>query len=187
MACRALPASRCQHAEQGGFTLIELLVVIVIAGVLASVVTFYVDPHSASREVDQETDRLLSDLDLASDQAMAENHELGLKLENGNTYRFLIFNDATQVWQPYDDEAFKAHTLPEGLQLHLVTENRTLLPRSDAARAASKLEPDVLLLSSGEASKAIIELSADADLSASERVLIDEMATFKKETSKNGA
>jgi general secretion pathway protein H len=169
-----------------GFTLIELLVVIVIVGILSSVVVFYMDPNSPERAVDGEMDRLITVVGLASDEAVAENHELGLKIDN-DRYQFLVFDDAAQRWQPYTaDDSFKTHTLPEGLHLQMVTETKTYLPRSAAAQAASKVEPDVLLLSSGESSNAIIEMSAYDKSSATQRLLIDTMANIKRETGATG-
>jgi len=170
-----------------GFTLIELLVVIVIVGILASVVVFYMDPNSPERAVDSEMDRLITVVGLASDEAIAENRELGLKIDDDSSYRILFFDDTSQTWKPYTaDDSFKVHNLPDGLHLHMVTENRTVLPRSAEALAASKLEPDVLLLSSGESSDAIIELSADDHMDATQRMLIDQMANVKREIGATG-
>jgi len=144
------------------------------------------DPNSPERAVDSEMDRLITVVGSASDEAIAENRELGLKVDT-DSYRFLVFDDATQTWQPYTaDDSFKVHTLPDGLHIQLMTENRTLLPRSAQALAASKLEPDVLLLSSGESSNAIIELNADNDSEATQRLLIDTMANIKREIGATG-
>jgi general secretion pathway protein H len=165
-----------------GFTLIEVLMVVLLVGIIAGVVVFYVDPNSPERAVQTETDRLLTTISLATDEAVAENHELGLRIQD-NGYAFLAFNEARQLWEPYGvDVSFQAHPMPDGLYVHMVTETRGRLPRSQAARAASKIEPDILLLSSGETTNAIIEIGASDRPGVSARVLLDDIGNLKRET-----
>lgn len=174
------------RAPLRGFTLIELLVVIVIVGIMAGVVVFYMDPNSPARQVDSEMDRLITVISLASDEAIAEDHELGLKID-GDSYRFLVFDDKSQSWQPYTaDNSFKPHTLPDGLDLIQVTQSKTRLPRNTTQQQANPLEPDILLLSSGESSDGILEIEVNDNPDASQRLIIDNMANIKREFGSTG-
>ncbi len=151
-----------------GFTLIEVLMVVLLVGIIAGIIVLAASPSSPERSIATEMDRLASIVSLAMDEAQAENRELGLKvLETG--YGFVAFDEAKQVWQPYlADDSFRPRELPEGIRLRIVRESQVKLPRrpppgskpADNPDDAARWEPDVLFLSSGEATPVLLEFSA---------------------------
>lgn len=152
-----------------GFTLLELLMVILVVGILSSVVLLNINLGGPERQLPEEAERLSALLALASDEAVMENREYGVKVE-ARGYVFLCLNEETQHWVPCPGRQFSAYTLPDGLSLRLVTESALRLPRrpnverpltgSDAEedKSTARIEPDILLLSSGEATPVELEL-----------------------------
>ncbi len=169
-----------------GFTLLELLMVILVVGILSSVVLLNINLGGPERQLPEEAERLSALLALASDEAVMENREYGLKVE-ADGYVFLCFSEDTQRWRPCAGRLFAAHTLPEGLELRLLTESRLRLPRKQAeARpltgsdkegedAGAHIEPDLLLLSSGEATPVELELRLSEDPSRRLTLRLDEI------------
>lgn len=172
------------HAR--GFTLIEILMVVLLIGIIAGIVVFYVDPSSPERSVDTEMDRLMSVISLASEEAVEENHELGLKIQDKG-YGFLIFDENKQAWMPYAaDDAFKVHQLPDELLLQVLRQSQTKLPRNPKAQDANRLEPDILFLSSGESTNSTLQISVPAKPAIYQRLEIDDMGGLKREDKTGG-
>lgn len=189
-ACPAgLRNGRRDVGRMRGFTLIEVLMVVLLVGIVSGVVVLALDPKSPERDVANEMDRLVAVIGLASEEAVAENRELGLKVQDRG-YGFVAFEEKTQSWQPYQaDDSFKTHELPEDLKLRLLRQSQVKLPRDARVKQtsqASKLEPDVLLLSSGESTEAVLELSAPVQSSAVQRLTIDSMGGLKREIGEGG-
>lgn len=169
-----------------GFTLLELLMVILVVGILSSVVLLNINLGGPERQLPEEAERLSALLALASDEAVMENREYGLKVEAGG-YVFLCFSEDTQRWRPCAGRLFAAHQLPEGLELRLLTESRLRLPRKPAeerpltgnagteADSDVHIEPDLLLLSSGEATPVELELRLADDPSRRLTLRLDEI------------
>ena len=172
--------------RSAGFTLLELLMVILVVGILSSVVLLNINLGGPERQLPEEAERLSALLALASDEAVMENREYGLKVEAGG-YVFLCFSEDTQRWRPCAGRLFAAHMLPEGLELRLLTESRLRLPQKPAdARPLTagenaaeddsiRIEPDLLLLSSGEATPVELELRLSDDPSRRLTLRLDEI------------
>ena len=132
------------RARQPGFTLIEILVVLVVVGLLAALAVFTMGGSSQQRELENEVRELFLLMQTASEQAVLNNTELGLKLaEDG--YRFVAFQDRTGDWEAAGERLFRARSLPPWLTV-------TTFIASDAPRLASaedRLLPDVVFFSSG--------------------------------------
>ena len=62
-----------------GFSLLELLVVVVIIGILASMFTLSVGLSGGDRDLEREADRMQALLELASEDAVFQGRELGLR------------------------------------------------------------------------------------------------------------
>ncbi|HAS77079.1 MAG TPA: type II secretion system protein GspH, partial [Marinobacter adhaerens] len=76
------------RSRQTGFTLIEILVVLVVVGLLASLAVFTMGGSSQQRELENEVRELYLLMQTASEQAVLNNLELGLKLEEDG-YQFV--------------------------------------------------------------------------------------------------
>ena len=154
------------------FTLIELLVVIVLLGILVSVAVLSVGGSSTSRELRDEARRLAALIGVLSDEAVLDSREYGL-LVNSEGYRVLRYDEAATRW--LEVERRKVHKVPEWMRLDLELDGTPLellapIRREDdraglsqdserSARRAPRLEPQLLILSSGELSPFSLRLS----------------------------
>ncbi|MFS4424843.1 type II secretion system minor pseudopilin GspH [Stutzerimonas stutzeri] len=153
------------------FTLIELLVVIVLLGILVSVAVLSVGGSSTSRELRDEARRLAALIGVMSDEAVLDSREYGL-LINSEGYRVLRYDETAMRW--LEVERRKTHKVPawmrldlelDGTPLELVAptrrEDRAGLSREGerTERRAPQLEPQLLILSSGELSPFRLRLS----------------------------
>ncbi|WP_320158971.1 type II secretion system minor pseudopilin GspH [Marinobacter litoralis] len=150
-----------RRAAHSGFTLIEILVVLIIVGLLASLAVFSMGGSSQQRELESHVRELYLLMQTASEQAVLNNLELGLLLEEDG-YQFVAFQDESGEWKPSGERLFHQRTLPEWLSL-------TQFVESDAPRLSSsedKLRPTIVFFSSGESTPFEIEftLASDSDL-----------------------
>lgn len=158
---------------QRGFTLIEVMLVVVIVGILMGVVVFSLNVQDADRRLLRESERLQADLRFARLLAENDQREIGLEiLPDG--YRFLDFDRLTQAWRVLDDEPALRPMTDIGLQLRWLD--------ADAEAAAGEAEPvlattregpapDLLFLSSGEATPGRLVLSVPGDGRTPPRIL----------------
>jgi len=147
-----------RRADHSGFTLIEILVVLIIVGLLASLAVFNMAGSSQQRELESNVRELYLLMQTASEQAVLNNLELGLLLEDDG-YRFVAFQDESGEWKPSGERMFSKRTLPEWLTL-------TEYVESDAPRLATaedKLRPNVVFFSSGETTPFEIEFTLGKD------------------------
>jgi general secretion pathway protein H len=144
--------------QQAGFTLIEILVVLIIVGLLSALAVFTMGGSSQQRELENEVRKLYVLMQTASEQAVLDNLEMGLQLEDDG-YQFVAFEDKTGDWKPSGERIFRHRSLPEWL----VT---TKFIESDTPRLASeedKLLPDVVFFSSGETTPFEIEFTVGSN------------------------
>lgn len=99
-----------------GFTLIELLLVIVIIGYLVSLVRFPSLSKSPFDEVEEQSAKLTALINLAAEQALIHNVQMGLAVSESQ-YAFLVFADDN--WQAVSEPPFKTEPLPENVSLNL--------------------------------------------------------------------
>ena len=146
------PARRSAQ-RVGGFTLIEILVVVVIIAIVTAGAILATSVIGQDRELENETQRLVTLMNYAREQAELQTRELGLYCV-GSGYQFLAYDSFQQVWKDIgDDDSLRARTLPEGLKLHLTVEARdVVLPAAvDAKKKDPKdLMPQVMILSNGD-------------------------------------
>ncbi|WP_404439240.1 type II secretion system minor pseudopilin GspH [Stutzerimonas chloritidismutans] len=151
--------------REGGFTLIELLVVIVILGSLVGLAVLSMGSSSSSREVRDEAQRLATLIGLMVDEAVLDSREYGLLISKDG-YRVMHYDEADARWRDAGDG--KAHQAPEWMQLKLELDGSPLklvapVKREDdpiglsddedrERRRAPRVQPQLLILSSGELS-----------------------------------
>ncbi|MTZ14017.1 type II secretion system protein GspH [Pseudomonas sp. JL972] len=158
------------------FTLIELLVVIVLLGILVSLAALTTGSSSTSRELRDEARRIAALIGVLSDEAVLDSREYGL-LVNHEGYRVLRYDEVDARWR--EVERRKVHRLPEWMRLELEldgtplelvaplkqTDDRAGLSDADSRersrerKSGPRLEPQLLILSSGELSPFGLRLS----------------------------
>jgi general secretion pathway protein H len=168
-----------------GFTLIEVLMVVLLVGIISGIAMLSLNPGGAERQLPDESDRLVSLLTQAADEAVMKNQEYGFQLTDGG-YRFLCLDEDKQSWQPCQDEMFRERKLPEGLALrilHPIQMTLALQPTDDDddRRDGPRQNPDLLLLSSGEASPASLELVVTDNPDIKSTIQIDELGRIHRD------
>lgn len=158
--------------QSQGFTLIELLVVMVVVGLLVALATVSLGGNSLRRDMDNEVEELYLLMQTVSEQAILNNTELGLVIDE-ESYRFLTYEDKTGDWKPQQERIFRQRGIPEWLTV-------TKRIESDAPRLESgedKVTPDVVFFSSGEATPFELEF----ELASSPRTADDYLHTISSD------
>ena len=152
----------CPRARAYGFSLLELLVVVALIGIVAGTVVLSMGVVGSDREVEQETRRLRSLLDLLREEALMQTRDYGV-LFTAAGYRFYIYDYVQQLWvEPPDDELLAQRDLPEALNLALTVEERdvVLTPSFDRLED-DEPQPQIMILSSGELTPFSAEFARD--------------------------
>jgi general secretion pathway protein H len=119
--------------RSAGFTLIEILVVVLIIGVITAGVLLSVNVIGRDRELENESDRLLSLVNYAREQAELQTRDYGV-LFHQDGYVFLAYDVRRARWREiYEDDSLRLRKLPGGLDFALVVEARpvVLVPTGD--------------------------------------------------------
>ena len=147
--------------QSAGFTLIELMVVIVLIGIIFTFAVLSIGGDDVAELMEEETRRLATLLDMASDEAIIRGEELAIHFTD-DSYVFLVLGNAG--WEaPQDDVLLKSHSLPAGIELYLEVEGELpLLGARDAEEEDEDdaLVPQVYILSSGEMTPFTVSLRA---------------------------
>lgn len=144
--------------RRGGFTLLELVVVIFIVGIIVTFATLSIGGRGISDKVELEAERLEQLTRLAGEQAIIFGEDFGLAVAQSE-YAFLVLTDTG--WRTPDQTVLRQRSLPEPMRAALALtgddDNRFALPAppsdeqsGDDEDEESRIEPDVLFLSTGE-------------------------------------
>lgn len=152
-----------------GFTLLEVMLVLLLMGLIVSTVTFTALGKSAEQKLEEQAQRFAVVVNMASDFAVLNQQELGLRIEEGSYY--FVYLDEEQKWQRIEqDKVFEQRELEEDVTLALELDDlpwqeeeslfdqglfdETLSVSEDEVEIGEEEEklppPQVLLLSSGE-------------------------------------
>lgn len=148
--------------QSAGFTLIELMVVIVLIGIIFTFAVLSLGGDDVAELMEKETRRLVTMLDIASDEAIILGEELAIHFTDEG-YDFLVLGNAG--WElPQNDQLLKSHTLPAGIELRLEVEGELPLlgeRDSDEEDEDDRLVPQVYILSSGEMTPFTVNLQSE--------------------------
>ena len=166
--------------NQRGFSLLELILVLVIIGIILAAVTIGITDRRADN-LKVEAQRLQALINLAVDEALISNQELGLMISD-EQYAFLSW-DPEEQWQVLSGED-NAHFRPRNLmpEINILIqvaglygiendvnplladpeeEDTRLRPPGQADTTDLKLKPQVLILSSGEVTPFRVRMGFD--------------------------
>jgi general secretion pathway protein H len=145
---------RLSRQRSSGFTLIEILVVLVVVSMLVALATLTLGGSSVRRDLDNEVEQLFLLMQTVSDQAVLNNTEFGLMIEEDH-YRFLAYDQQSDTWKPSSERLFRQRPVPEWMVVTDYIENESPRLASDE----DKPRPDVVLFSSGETTPFELEFS----------------------------
>jgi len=161
-----------------GFTLLELLVVIAIIGIIATFATLSIGNRALDDRLEVESNRLEEVLKLASEEAETKGLEIGFRYTQ-EQYQFLAI-DKDGHWGPYTATGpLRARTIPDPFYLELRVEDRTVSPATDTADNKNKIEPQILLLSSGEVTAFTLDIKAQ-NYAPYYRISADALGKFER-------
>jgi general secretion pathway protein H len=172
---------RHQHRTATGFTLVEVLVVVLIIGVLVTFASLSIGSRAVSDKVDTEAARMKQLFQLAQEEAELRGIEFGFRYTDAG-YEFLALG-GNGAWARIGDGPLRARALPPPTEFSLRVEGRPVPPAQAAtikpARAskgddedqhedgaatstdAPALQPQILILSSGELTAFELDISAE--------------------------
>ena len=154
-----------------------MVVVILVVGILVTFAMLSIGNRPMEDKLENEARRVQAIIQLAAEESEAKGVEIGLRFSETG-YRLLTV-DTSKKWDDYEDQgSLRRRQLAEPVYLGLRVDGRPiqLLPEeppesadkkqqdqdspSMTAEAKKKLEPQVLLLSSGEMSPFSLDLAA---------------------------
>lgn len=184
---------RTQFVKHAGFTLIEVMVVLLIMGLATSAVMLSYSGESGQDLLKKQTQRLQVVFNMASDYAVLNQRQLGLRVEDEDNSYYFMYQDEEQEWQKLElDNTFAEHTLPDSFSLELSltdlpweTENslfssgifdEELSVSNDGVEIGNEEEkklapPQIFIFSSGEITPFSITLAYESEFS-------DELPTY---------
>ncbi|GAC17921.1 type II secretion system minor pseudopilin GspH [Paraglaciecola arctica] len=111
---------RTPFAKHAGFTLIEVMVVLLIMGLATGTVMLSYSGESGQDLLKKQTQRLQVVFNMASDYAVLNQKQLGLRVEDKNRSYYFMYLDEEQEWQKLElDKTFAEHQLPKSFNLEL--------------------------------------------------------------------
>jgi type II secretion system protein H len=128
------------QSRSAGFTLIEILVVVLIIGIVSAGVLLSVNLTGRDHELEKESDRLLTLVNYAREQAELQTREYGI-IFHDDGYQFLAYDARRGIWREvYEDDILRQRKLPDGLDFKLVVETRPVVLTPTGEQKKSKTD-----------------------------------------------
>ena len=103
-----------------GFTLLEVMLVLLLMGLAAGYVMFNAFGASKTDLLKSQAQRLQVIVDMASDFAVLNQQQLGVRIEQTDNEYYFVYLDDDDEWQRIEGEdVYAVHTLPEPFTLTL--------------------------------------------------------------------
>lgn len=110
--------------QQSGFTLIEIMLVLALMGLMISVVSFSALGTNNRDKVDEQAKRFQVVFDMASDYAILNQVQLGIRIdEEESTYTYVALDEDDNWVELADQKLFASYQLPEYMTLQLNLED----------------------------------------------------------------
>lgn len=110
--------------QQTGFTLLEVMLVLALMGLIISTVTYTALGTSNYDKVDDQAKRFQVVFDMASDFAILNQLQLGIRIdEEENTYTYLTLDEEDEWIELSDNKLFASYQMPEYMTLELNLED----------------------------------------------------------------
>ncbi|WP_372957564.1 type II secretion system minor pseudopilin GspH [Marinobacter sp.] len=171
-----------RRPAEAGFTMIEILVVLVLVGLLASLAIVNLGGGSEQREMNSKVRELYVLMQTASEQAILNNEELGLVVDEQG-YRFLVYNEQEQQWRSESERLFRGRDFPEWMSVTLFSEDDIpAMARDDDEDSEGRLQPDIVFYSSGETTPFELEFLATPSPDQRYRLVADGLDQIELQT-----
>ncbi len=109
-----MKSHRSTFSKCTGFTLLEVMLVLLIMGLATGAVVLSYNGENGRDILKKQTQRFQVVFNMASDYAVLNQRQLGLRVEDDNNSYFFMYLDETQKWQKLEfDNTFAEHQLPE--------------------------------------------------------------------------
>ncbi|MBU3020358.1 type II secretion system minor pseudopilin GspH [Aestuariibacter sp. A3R04] len=186
------PATISHPTSVRGFTLLEILLVITIMGLAAGYVVLNFFGVDQGEQLKKEGQRLQVLIDMASDYAVLNQKQMGIRFEPLEQAYYFVFLNEDDRWEKISDEKLYAeHTLDEPFRFELNLDDlpwdmddqlfdRDIFDENfsldDANTEIGNEEekklppPQVLIMSSGEITPFTLTLSYEPDFSTDDPV-----------------
>ena len=106
------------------------MIVVFIIGIITAGVLLSVNLTGRDRELEKESDRLLTLVNYAREQAEMQTRDYGIVM-HADGYQFVAYDARRAVWREvYEDDALHIRKLPDGLDIKLVVDARPVVLQS---------------------------------------------------------
>ena len=118
------------HCRSRGFTLIEMMIVVFIIGIITAGVLLSVNLTGRDRDLEKESDRLLTLVNYVREQAEMQTRDYGI-IVHDDGYQFVAYDARRGLWREvYEDDALHIRMLPGGLDFKLMVDARPVVLQS---------------------------------------------------------
>ncbi len=189
-----------QHSLRSskGFTLLEVMIVLMIIGLMLGMATLSTSGNEQKREAQQQGLRLIAQLDAYRDEAVFQNLDLGLAMDNQSTQllSYVDINSPTQTtgktkeelsdlkknpWAAYEGNLKGSSDFPEQFSIALMLDDKNI-DFNDLITDDEGVKPAILFLSSDEYTPFKLTLQHEHDESFSIFIEGDGFSRFEMTT-----